>query len=69
MKKIDRMISDFQLDKKMDHKKVKNYFKTLKKKVLTNYQDKLKEDKKMFKGYDSVLKEYGNLDAEYHFRR
>ena len=66
MGKIDGIIDQFDLDKKLNKKKVGNYFKNFEKKVYSHLDEKLKEDKTIQKTYDDVINEYNNLEGQFH---
>ena len=66
MGKIDSIIDEFDLDKKLNKKKVGDYFKNFQNKVFNHLNEKLKEEKQIGNKFNNVMNESQDLEKQFH---
>ena len=64
-KKIDKLIKQFSLDKKLDKKETDDYFLELENKIYQNMKKSLYKQKEYVQHYSDVVQEYQRLSQKY----
>ena len=65
---IDKMISEFGLDQKLDKSKIKGYFKNLEGRIYKNLKRSLFKQKEYMASYSNVIAQYKKLSEKYNIK-
>lgn len=68
LSKIDGIINEFGLDKKLDKQKVDSYFKKLEDKIYNSLRRSLFKQRKYMKSYETVVRHYKDIAQKYNIK-